>query len=157
MICGTPEMVFCFELHKQSCFMWKIFSFCFSFVNHPQPWLWCLWMKQGAYWLSFSHRPTSVTHSMATNLHVRLQHRRTTVKPPEMLGSPRSDLQQNRAAERWDFVHSRLDDRLHFSCFHSVHFSSRHPGRGFKPTFPCAVIPSKPVEFCCPARFFWGK
>lgn len=55
-------------------------------------------MKQEAYWLTFSHRPTSVTHSIVTaTLHVRLQHSSTTFKPPEMLGSPHSDLQQNKA------------------------------------------------------------
>lgn len=57
-------------------------------------------MKQEAYWLTFSHRPTSVTHSMVTaTLHVRLQHSSTTFKPHEILGSPHSDLQQNRATE----------------------------------------------------------
>lgn len=157
MICGTPELVFCFELHKQSCFMWKILSFCFSFMNHPHP-------DCGVF--EWSRGPTGWVSPIGL-------HPWPTPWQPIYMSGCSTDVQQssrlrcwglhartfggNRSVERWDFVHSRLDDRLHFSCFHSVHFSSRHPGRGFKPTFPCAVIPSKPVEFCCPARFFWGK
>lgn len=123
---------------------------CFDSVSFhkllmPQPW--CLWMKQGAYWVNCS--PAHIHDPLHGNQSVSMSDL-TTVTLTEMLGSPclspqgGGDWQGEH--QGWYFAYKLETGCQVGSRLYALALGTE--GVAPKP-LSCAVIPPKPVEFYC--------